>query len=183
MIRLDLRSSEKLPGRPAGIVPFIGLLFKSPLRLALPWTHARNRRAPADVAKHNYSSGPAGAKSVAVLARARSSGQSRTNGARSLRKRGEKMDRQACFFRATRAYRPGCRDRWHRAPSRATTSRCRIFFRRKSNPSRRARSISPDAFFLTQFPRAADPHRSGETNRAGQVSPLQPVSAFRIIGR
>lgn len=51
----------------------------------------------ADVAKHNYSTGPAGVKSAAVLAQARVS-QSRTNGARSLRKKSEKMDRRTPDF-------------------------------------------------------------------------------------
>jgi len=53
--------------------------------------------ALADVAKHNYSTGPADAKSTMVLAEARI-GQSRTNGARSLRKKSEKMDRRTRLF-------------------------------------------------------------------------------------
>lgn len=53
--------------------------------------------APADVAKHNYSTSPAGAKSTTVLTEARI-GQSRTNGARSLPKKSEKMDRRTRSF-------------------------------------------------------------------------------------
>lgn len=90
--------------------------------------------APADVAKHNYSTGPAGAKSTAVLAQARI-GQSRTNGARSLRKKSEKMDRWTRSFLSPRDTRVSIRtpaiDDIER-PSRATTltSRCWIFYRR-----------------------------------------------------
>lgn len=132
----DSRSLQKLRDLPGAIVPFIVSHFKFPLGLILLWIHAREfgLSAPADVAKHNYSTGPAGAKSTAVLAQARI-GQSRTNGARSLRKKSEKMDRRTRSFLSLRDTRVSIRtpaiDDIER-PSRATTltSRCWIFYRR-----------------------------------------------------
>lgn len=113
----DSRLSEKLRDSPGAIVPFIDPHFKFPLCLILLWIRARELRlsAPADVAKHNYSTGPAGAKSGAVLAQARI-GQSRTNGARSLRKESEKMDPLVSFAPRHARIDQDARDRWHRTP-------------------------------------------------------------------